>query len=83
MVGLREGRGKRAAGFHGGMGQRLGSRPGVLGDQEVVVLDETVNGPGTPRRGCGIRNLLIGVAADGSTCFVVSNLMSGWPRPHS
>src|SRR6202795_4493446 len=44
MVGLREVAGKRVGGFSLGMGQRLGIASALLGDPQVVVLDEPVNG---------------------------------------
>src|SRR6266567_6703280 len=75
MVGLREVAGKRVGGFSLGMGQRLGVAQALLGDPEVVVLDEPVNGL-DPEGVLWIRNLLKGLAADGRTVFVSSHLMS-------
>jgi ABC-2 type transport system ATP-binding protein len=75
MVGLREVAGKRVGGFSLGMGQRLGVASALLGDPEVVVLDEPVNGL-DPEGVLWIRNLLKGLAADGRTVFVSSHLMS-------
>jgi ABC-2 type transport system ATP-binding protein len=75
MVGLREVAGKRVGGFSLGMGQRLGIASALLGDPQVVVLDEPVNGL-DPEGVLWIRNLLKGLAADGRTVFVSSHLMS-------
>ena len=75
MVGLREGAGKRVGGFSLGMGQRLGIASALLGDPQVVVLDEPVNGL-DPEGVLWIRNLLKGLAAEGRTVFVSSHLMS-------
>ncbi|HEX6521011.1 MAG TPA: ATP-binding cassette domain-containing protein [Streptosporangiaceae bacterium] len=75
MVGLREVAAKRVGGFSLGMGQRLGVAQALLGDPEVVVLDEPVNGL-DPEGVLWIRNLLKGLAADGRTVFVSSHLMS-------
>ncbi len=75
MVGLREVAGKRVGGFSLGMGQRLGVAQALLGDPEVVVLDEPVNGL-DPEGVLWIRNLLKALAADGRTVFVSSHLMS-------
>jgi ABC-2 type transport system ATP-binding protein len=75
MVGLREVAGKRVGGFSLGMGQRLGVASALLGDPQVVVLDEPVNGL-DPEGVLWIRNLLKGLAADGRTVFVSSHLMS-------
>jgi len=75
MVGLREVAGKRVGGFSLGMGQRLGVASALLGDPQVVVLDEPVNGL-DPEGVLWIRNLLKGLAAEGRTVFVSSHLMS-------
>jgi ABC-2 type transport system ATP-binding protein len=75
MVGLREVAGKRVGGFSLGMGQRLGIAAALLGDPEVVVLDEPVNGL-DPEGVLWVRNLLKGLAANGRTVFVSSHLMS-------
>lgn len=75
LVGLREVASKRAGAFSLGMGQRLGIASALLGDPEVVMLDEPVNGL-DPEGVLWIRNLLKGLAAEGRTVFVSSHLMS-------
>src|SRR5690348_2859426 len=57
------------------MGQRLGVASALLGDPEVVILDEPANGL-DPEGILWIRNLLKGLAADGRTVFLSSHLMS-------
>jgi ABC-2 type transport system ATP-binding protein len=75
LVGLGDVAGKRVGGFSLGMGQRLGIASALLGDPDVVVLDEPVNGL-DPEGVLWIRNLLKGLAAEGRTVFVSSHLMS-------
>ncbi|HEV7979450.1 ABC transporter ATP-binding protein [Amycolatopsis sp.] len=75
LVGLREVAKKRAGGFSLGMGQRLGIASALLGDPEVVILDEPVNGL-DPEGVLWIRNLLRSLAGEGRTVFVSSHLMS-------
>jgi len=75
MVGLQDVAGKRVGGFSLGMGQRLGIASALLGDPQVVVLDEPVNGL-DPEGVLWIRNLLKELAAEGRTVFVSSHLMS-------
>ncbi|HEX3395042.1 MAG TPA: ATP-binding cassette domain-containing protein [Acidimicrobiales bacterium] len=66
---------RRAGGFSLGMGQRLGIAAALLGDPEVVVLDEPVNGL-DPEGILWVRNLLRSLAGEGRTVFVSSHLMS-------
>jgi ABC-2 type transport system ATP-binding protein len=75
MVGLQDVASKRVGGFSLGMGQRLGIGSALLGDPQVVVLDEPVNGL-DPEGVLWIRNLLKDLAAEGRTVFVSSHLMS-------
>lgn len=75
LVGLREVARKRAGGFSLGMGQRLGIASALLGDPQVLILDEPVNGL-DPEGILWIRNLMQGLAAQGRTVFVSSHLMS-------
>ncbi len=75
LVGLSEVAGKRAGGFSLGMGQRLGIAAALLGDPQVLVLDEPVNGL-DPEGILWIRNLMKRLAAEGRTVFVSSHLMN-------
>ena len=75
MVGLRDVARRRAGGFSLGMGQRLGIAAALLGDPEVVLLDEPVNGL-DPDGVRWIRDLLRRLAGEGRTVFVSSHLMS-------
>ncbi|GAA2143728.1 ATP-binding cassette domain-containing protein [Glycomyces algeriensis] len=75
IVGLHEVARKRVGGFSLGMGQRLGIASALLGDPEVVILDEPTNGL-DPEGVLWIRNLMRGLAEQGRTVFVSSHLMS-------
>jgi ABC-2 type transport system ATP-binding protein len=75
LVGLRGVADKRAGGFSLGMGQRLGLAAALLGDPQVLVLDEPVNGL-DPEGIVWVRNLLKYLAGQGRTVFVSSHLMS-------
>jgi len=75
MVGLTDVAAKRVGGFSLGMGQRLGIASALLGDPQVVILDEPVNGL-DPEGVLWVRNLLKDLAAEGRTVFVSSHLMS-------
>jgi ABC-2 type transport system ATP-binding protein len=75
LVGLREVAGKRAGGFSLGMGQRLGIAAALLGDPEVLLLDEPVNGL-DPEGVLWVRNLMKHLAGQGRTIFVSSHLMN-------
>ncbi|WP_078624475.1 ATP-binding cassette domain-containing protein [Streptomyces monomycini] len=74
-VGLTGVAGKRSSGFSLGMGQRLGIAAALLGDPEILMFDEPVNGL-DPEGIHWIRNLMKGLAAQGRTVFVSSHLMS-------
>lgn len=74
LVGLESVAGKRAGAFSLGMGQRLGIAAALLGDPEVVMLDEPVNGL-DPEGVLWVRNLLTGLADEGRTVLVSSHLM--------
>ncbi len=75
LVGLQEVADKRAGGFSLGMGQRLGIASALLGDPEVLLLDEPINGL-DPEGIRWVRDLLRDLAAEGRTVFVSSHLMS-------
>ncbi|MDQ1464327.1 MAG: type transport system ATP-binding protein [Actinomycetota bacterium] len=74
-VGLQDVARKRAGGFSLGMGQRLGIATALLGDPEVLLFDEPINGL-DPEGILWIRTLLRGLAGEGRTVFVSSHLMS-------
>ncbi|MFF2548185.1 ATP-binding cassette domain-containing protein [Kitasatospora sp. NPDC058063] len=75
LVGLESVSSRRAGGFSLGMGQRLGIAAALLGDPQVLLLDEPVNGL-DPEGVRWIRTLLRGLAAEGRTVLVSSHLMS-------
>jgi ABC-2 type transport system ATP-binding protein len=75
IVGLRAVARRRAGGFSLGMGQRLGIAAALLGDPDVLVLDEPVNGL-DPEGVLWIRTLLRRLAGEGKTVFVSSHLMN-------
>jgi ABC-2 type transport system ATP-binding protein len=57
------------------MGQRLGVAAALLGDPQVLLLDEPVNGL-DPEGVRWIRNLLRSLAGQGRTVFVSSHLIA-------
>jgi ABC-2 type transport system ATP-binding protein len=75
IVGLTSVAGRRAGKFSLGMGQRLGIAAALLGDPEILLFDEPVNGL-DPDGIRWVRNLLKGLAGEGRTVFVSSHLMS-------
>jgi ABC-2 type transport system ATP-binding protein len=75
LVGLDEVARKRAGQFSLGMGQRLGIAAALLGDPEVLILDEPINGL-DPEGIRWIRDLLKELASEGRTVFLSSHLMS-------
>jgi ABC-2 type transport system ATP-binding protein len=75
VVGLSDVAGKRSKNFSLGMGQRLGIAGALLGDPEVLLFDEPVNGL-DPEGIHWVRNLMRALAAEGRTVFVSSHLMS-------
>jgi ABC-2 type transport system ATP-binding protein len=75
IVGLPEVARKRSKGFSLGMSQRLGIAATLLGDPEILVFDEPVNGL-DPEGIVWIRNLMRDLAAEGRTVLVSSHLMS-------
>ncbi|MFF0226719.1 ABC transporter ATP-binding protein [Streptomyces sp. NPDC004629] len=75
VVGLQDVAKKRSKGFSLGMGQRLGIAAALLGDPQVLLFDEPVNGL-DPEGILWVRNLMTALAAEGRTVFVSSHLMS-------
>jgi ABC-2 type transport system ATP-binding protein len=75
LVGLASVAGRRAGKFSLGMGQRLGIAAALLGDPDVLLFDEPVNGL-DPDGIRWVRNLLKSLAREGRTVFVSSHLMS-------
>ncbi|MFF3553325.1 ABC transporter ATP-binding protein [Streptomyces tsukubensis] len=75
VVGLSPVANKKSKGFSLGMGQRLGIASALLGDPEILMFDEPVNGL-DPEGIHWIRNLMKSLAAEGRTIFVSSHLMS-------
>ncbi|MER7500745.1 ABC transporter ATP-binding protein [Nonomuraea pusilla] len=74
-VGLRDAARRRIGGFSLGMSQRLGIAAALLGDPEILLFDEPVNGL-DPEGILWIRTFMRGLAAEGRTVFVSSHLMS-------
>jgi ABC-2 type transport system ATP-binding protein len=75
IVGLSDVAGKRSKGFSLGMSQRLGIAAALLGDPQVLMFDEPVNGL-DPEGILWIRNLMRSLATEGRVVFVSSHLMS-------
>jgi len=75
LVGLESVKNRNAAKFSLGMSQRLGIATAILGDPEILILDEPVNGL-DPDGILWIRNLLKDLAQEGRTIFLSSHLMS-------
>jgi ABC-2 type transport system ATP-binding protein len=75
MAGLTSVARRRAGKFSLGMTQRLGMAAALLGDPEVVLFDEPVNGL-DPDGVRWVRNMLKGLAREGRTVFVSSHLMA-------
>lgn len=75
LVGLSQAAGKRVGGFSLGMSQRLGIAAALLGDPEILILDEPVNGL-DPEGIRWVRGLLKSFAAEGRTVLVSSHLLA-------
>jgi ABC-2 type transport system ATP-binding protein len=75
MTGMADVAGKRIKGFSLGMSQRLGIAATLLGDPQILMFDEPVNGL-DPEGIRWIRTFMRDLAARGRTVFVSSHLMS-------
>ena len=75
LVGLDQVAGKAPKGFSLGMGQRLGLAAALLGDPEVLFLDEPANGL-DPQGIIWLRGFLKSYAAGGRSVFVSSHLLA-------
>jgi len=75
MVGLTEVAHRRVGTFSLGMGQRLGIAVALLGDPQVLIFDEPINGL-DPEGILWVRHLLRSLADEGRTVLVSSHLMS-------
>ena len=75
QVGMADAARKRAGALSLGMSQRLGIAAALLGDPEVVMFDEPVNGL-DPDGVRWVRHLMRSLAEEGRTVFVSSHLMS-------
>ena len=75
MVGLTQVAGRKIGGFSLGMSQRLGIATGMLGDPDVLLFDEPVNGL-DPEGIRWVRTMMRQLASEGRTVLVSSHLMS-------
>jgi ABC-2 type transport system ATP-binding protein len=66
---------RRVGGYSLGMRQRLGLAAALLGDPEVLILDEPANGL-DPAGAAWLRGLLRSLASDGRTVLVSSHVLS-------
>jgi ABC-2 type transport system ATP-binding protein len=75
LVGLGGSAGRRVGGYSLGMRQRLGLASALLGDPEVLLLDEPANGL-DPEGIAWLRALVRRLAAEGRTVIVSSHVLS-------
>lgn len=75
MVGLTQVANRKVGGFSLGMSQRLGIATAMLGDPEVLLFDEPVNGL-DPEGIRWVRTFMRTLASEGRTVLVSSHLMS-------
>ncbi len=75
LVEMRDAGNRRAGGYSTGMRQRLGLAAALLGDPEVLVLDEPANGL-DPQGIRWLRDFLRSVASEGRTVLVSSHVLS-------
>jgi ABC-2 type transport system ATP-binding protein len=74
-VGLTDAADRRVGGYSLGMRQRLGLASALLGDPQVLVLDEPANGL-DPEGMADLRDLLRDLAAEGRTVLMSSHVLS-------
>ncbi len=74
-TGLADAGGRRVGKFSLGMRQRLGLATALLGDPEILILDEPANGL-DPEGVHWLRRLLRGLADEGRTVLVSSHLLA-------
>lgn len=75
LVGLTHAKDRKAGSFSTGMKQRLSLATALLGDPEVLILDEPVNGL-DPEGIVEVRHLLRNLAAEGKTVLLSSHVLS-------
>lgn len=75
LVGLTAARNRNAGSFSTGMKQRLSLATALLGDPQVLVLDEPVNGL-DPEGIVEVRHLLRNLASQGKTILLSSHVLS-------
>jgi ABC-2 type transport system ATP-binding protein len=75
LVDLGHAAGRRVGAFSLGMRQRLGLATALLADPDVLILDEPANGL-DPEGVRWLRDLLRGMAADGTTVLVSSHILA-------
>jgi ABC-2 type transport system ATP-binding protein len=75
MTGLHGAAGRRVSGFSLGMRQRLGLASALLGDPQVLILDEPANGL-DPEGIRWLRGLLRNLAGEGRTVLVSSHALA-------
>ena len=75
QVDLGDAMNRRVSGYSTGMRQRLGLAAALLGDPDVLILDEPANGL-DPEGIAWLRNLLRRCAADGRTILISSHVLS-------
>lgn len=75
LVGLTHARDRKAGAFSTGMKQRLSLATALLGDPQVIVLDEPINGL-DPEGIVEVRHLLRKLAGEGRTILLSSHVLS-------